>query len=143
MALPERQAYTHFYKTFDALLKKLSTPAWKEAYVSFELALLEELGYGLNMKACAVTGERDDLVAVSPRTGRAVCRRVAEPYQNKLLPLPAFLATSDEEIQPKPQEILDAMRLSGYFLERYLLGRDLPAARERLVQVLNQTRNDG
>lgn len=133
-ALPERHAYPQLYQSFELFLRELHAPYWAESYVLFELTLLEELGYGLDLKTCAVTGVTEDLVAVSPRTGRAVCESVARPYQEKLLPLPGFLCQEKREILPEQHEIHDALTLSGYFLERYLLGRTPPSARTRLVQ---------
>ncbi|EKE09632.1 MAG: DNA repair protein RecO [uncultured bacterium] len=132
--LPERQAYLQLYDKFNHFLDALKGPDWTTSYVDFEVSLLEDLGYGLNFSSCAVTGKRDDLVAVSPRTGRAVCESVAAPYQGKLLPLPSFLVQKHRKTAPKDEEILDGLRLTGYFLERYLLGRPLPSARERLVK---------
>lgn len=134
IALPERHGYPHLYTRFEAFFRDLLTPYWARSYVFFELILLEELGYGLDLEKCAVTGATTELVAVSPRTGRAVCETIANPYQGKLLPLPSFICKKDDEIIPEDQEILDALQLSGYFLERYLLGRALPSARARLLQ---------
>lgn len=141
LVLPERHAYPFLYEKFTDLLESLSSPEWAEAYVNFEITLLEELGYGLELHSCAVTGGMEGLVAVSPRTGRAVCEAAAAPYQGKLLPLPAFLTEKSRKIAPNDKEILDGLRLTGYFLERYLLGRPLPAARERLLQRLSIVRN--
>lgn len=134
VALPERHAYPHLYEQFEAFLRDLASPLWAQSYVFFELILLEEVGYGLELEACAVTGTQADLVAVSPRTGRAVSREIAHPYQGKLLPLPSFICKKNSDSPPNDQEILDALQLSGYFLERYLLGRTLPSARARLLQ---------
>ena len=134
IALPERHAYPHLYERFQAFLRSLVLPDWASSYVFFELALLSELGYGLDLEACAVTGSKTDLKAVSPRTGRAVCESVAKPYEGRLLPLPSFVSDKANENIPNDQEILDALRLSGYFLERHVLGRTLPSARMRLAQ---------
>jgi len=134
LALPERQTYPHLYERFGALLNDLLTRHWARSYVFFELSLLEELGYGLDLKTCAVTGNATNLVAVSPRTGRAVSEGIAKPYEGRLLPLPPFICQEISETTPEDQEILDALTLSGYFLERYLLGRTLPSARIRLLQ---------
>lgn len=133
LALPERHPYPSLYGKFKGLLQDMTLSHWLVAYVFFELALLEELGYGLNLKACAVTGAQKDLTAVSPRTGRAVCATVAQPYEDRLLPLPAFLVHGEVPEFPGQQDILKALHLTGYFLERQLLGRDLPPARARLV----------
>jgi DNA repair protein RecO (recombination protein O) len=140
LALPERHAYPHLYKRFEALLKDLLSSHWARSYVFFELTLLEELGYGLDLKACAVTGATTNLVAVSPRTGRAVCESVATPYQGRLLSLPAFICQDNTETYPEDHEILDALSLSGYFLERHLFSRPLPSARMRLLQRFMKTR---
>ncbi len=140
VALPERHSYPHLYQRLDALIRDLVTPYWARSYVFFELSLLEELGYGLDLKTCAVTGSAIDLIAVSPRTGRAVCEDVAKPYQDKLLSLPAFICQENSEKMPEDKEILDALTLSGYFLERYLLGRALPSARGRLIQRFSKIR---
>ena len=134
LALPERHAYPYLYERFSSLLKDLISPYWARSYVFFEFTLLEELGYGLDLKTCAVTGATTDLVAVSPRTGRAVCEGVARPYEGRLLPLPAFICQENNENLPEDQEILDALHLSGYFLERHLLSRALPSARMRFLQ---------
>lgn len=141
VALSERQVYPHLYERVEALLKDLHTIHWARSYIFFELTLLEELGYGLDLKSCAVTGITTDLVAVSPKTGRAVCESIAKPYENRLLPLPPFICQENNEFGPTDEEILDAMRLTGYFLERYLLSRPLPSARMRLYQRFSRGRN--
>lgn len=134
LALPERNPYLHLYEKFEACLQDLTSPYWASSYIFFELSLLEELGYGLSLGQCAVTGVTTNLVAVSPRTGNAVCESIAAPYQARLLPLPLFVSRKSIKTQPDHQEILDALQLTGYFLERNLLGRPLPPARTRLVQ---------
>lgn len=139
--LPERHAYPQLYDKFSNFLGTLTGPDWITAYINFELHLLEDLGYGLNLSSCAVTGKKDNLVAVSPRTGRSVCESIAAPYQEKLLPLPTFLAQKCRKTAPKDEEILDGLHLTGYFLERYLFGRPLPSARERLVKRFSKVRN--
>jgi len=140
LALPERHAYPELYESFEALINDLMTPHWAISYVHFERALLEELGYGLDLSVCAVTGVSTELTAVSPRTGRAVSKDVAKPYEGRLLSLPSFLLDKNKETLPHDEEILDALHLTGYFLERYLLSRELPAARRRLLQRFTKTR---
>ena len=134
LALPERHAYSQLYSKFLSFLDSLTTKHWAWAYIHFECALLEELGYGLDLTTCAVTGKKTDLVAVSPRTGRAVCESAAKPYQDKLLILPPLLREKNGKKIPEDKETLDSLHLTGYFLERHLLGRALPPARERLLQ---------
>ncbi len=141
VALPERNAYPHLFEKFETFLEDLRSPHWATSYVFFELALLEELGYGLSLEACAMTGVTANLVAVSPRTGNAVCEAIARPYQGRLLPLPSFIPEKNIKNKPHHQEILDALQLTGYFLERNLLGRPLPPARTRLVQQFVKMRN--
>jgi DNA repair protein RecO (recombination protein O) len=104
----------------------------------FELAVLDELGFGLDLSACAVTGATSDLTHVSPRTGRAVCRTAAAPYLDRLLPLPSFLVARGNA---SPHDIADALRLTGHFLDLHVWNpRDLshPATRELLIEILSR-----
>ena len=140
--LPEAQPYPRIYDALDALLALIeaapSALGWAGSLVRFELLLLAELGFGLDLDRCAVTGSNDDLVAVSPRSGRAVSAAEAEPYAGKLLPLPAFVRTGAQATWP---EIAQGLELSGYFLERDVLtGRSaaLGDARARLVERLKR-----
>ncbi len=120
---------------------------WPARYARWELMLLGELGFGLDLASCAVTGARDDLVFVSPRSGRAVSSEAAAPYKDRLLPLPAFLTpafqtgaeTADDLATPTPDDINNALALTGYFLERNVFAahdRAMPAARGRLKDAL-------
>ena len=132
--LPERDPHPNLYRQLDELFKVLcqETP-WLERYVWFELGLLAELGFGLDLSACAVTGAREDLVFVSPTSGRAVSRAGAGPYAPRLLPLPRFLIGQGAS---DAAQILDGLRLTGLFLRRHLFDatdRPLPQARERLL----------
>lgn len=102
----------------------------------FEMFLLEELGFGLDLGACAVTGSQENLTHVSPRSGRAVCATEAKPYGNRLLALPAFLRA---DVSCKPGDIAAAFRLTGYFLDRHVWAPrkiEMPATRDWLVQHL-------
>ena len=104
----------------------------------YELLLLAELGFGLDLERCAVTGEADDLIAVSPRSGRAVGAAEAEPYLGKLLPLPDFVREGGSATWP---EIVDGLALTGHFLLRDLISdRSTPVAeaRHRLVDRLHR-----
>src|SRR5215208_2182443 len=93
--LPEGQPYPRLYEALEGLLDAIeaapSASGWGAALVRYELLLLAELGFGLDLERCAVTGTHDDLIAVSPKSGRAVSAAEAEPYRNKLLPLPRFV----------------------------------------------------
>ena len=137
---PERMVFPDLYDSTTAVLDALEVGAdWQRAYALWELQLLDELGYGLDLSCCAVTGSTDDLVFVSPRSGRAVSRTGAGNWAQKLLPLPAFLRDRGEATG---EQVLEALQTTGYFLERRLataLGnRPLPAARGRLVSVLHK-----
>ena len=136
-ALPEAQPYPRLYAALDALLALIeaapSALGWASLLVRYELLVLAELGFGLDLDRCAVTGSNDDLVAVSPRSGRAVSATEAEPYSGKLLPLPKFVREGGGATWP---EIRDGLELSGHFLIRDVLtGRTagLAEARSRLV----------
>ena len=139
-ALPEAQPYPRLYAALDALLALIeaapSALGWASLLVRYELLVLAELGFGLDLDRCAVTGSNDDLVAVSPRSGRAVSATEAEPYSGKLLPLPKFVREGGSATWP---EIRDGLELSGHFLIRDVLtGRTagLAEARSRLVDRL-------
>jgi len=136
-ALPEREPHAGLYAGFVDLLAALASDGWPTAYVRWELALLAELGFGLDLTRCAATGRNDQLAFVSPKTGRAVSISAGEPYKDVLLPLPAFLVS--DAIAGEPAAVADGLKLTGYFLERHVYGhlhRGLPPARDRLVQRL-------
>jgi DNA repair protein RecO (recombination protein O) len=141
--LPEREPHPELYARSIALLDALGAEQWGYAYLRWELALLDEMGFGLDLSACAVTGKNDDLAYISPRTGRAVTRTGAGDWADRLLPLPAsLLGRSDAGTE----DILSGLSVTGHFLSGHLaraLGeKPLPAARQRLVDRLarGQTR---
>ena len=122
----------------DAIEAAPSASGWGAALVSYELLLLAELGFGLDLDSCAVTGTNDNLVAVSPKSGRAVSAAEAAPYSGKLLPLPPFVR---EGGQATWHEIAYGLELTGHFLTRDLLtdrSRPIAEARERLVERLRR-----
>jgi DNA repair protein RecO (recombination protein O) len=133
-ALPERHAYPALYARSLALLDGLGAERWAEAYLNWELTLLEETGFGLDLTACAVTGATQGLAYVSPRTGRAVSAAGAGDWADRLLPLPGALRGVPGG---DPAEVIQGLRTTGHFLSDHLapsLGdRPLPAARQRLV----------
>jgi DNA repair protein RecO (recombination protein O) len=140
--LPEGQPYPRLYAALEALLEAVeASPAasgWGAALVRYEVLVLAELGFGLDLDRCAVTGTNDDLVAVSPKSGRAVSAAQAEPYAGKLLPLPPFVR---EGGQATWKEILEGFDLTGHFLARDLLtDRSQPVleTRTRLVERLRR-----
>ena len=140
--LPEGQPYPRLYQALEGLLDAIeaapSAAGWGAALVRYELLLLAELGFGLDLDRCAVTGGNDNLVAVSPKSGRAVSAAEAEPYVGKLLPLPRFVREGGPASWP---EIVAGLNLTGHFLLRDLLtdrARPIAEARERLVERLRR-----
>lgn len=141
-ALPEGQPYPRIYSALEGLLDAIeaapSANGWGAALVRYELLVLAELGFGLDLEQCAVSGSRNDLVAVSPKSGRAVSALEAEPFRSQLLPLPRFVL---EGGQASWEEIAQGLRLSGHFLARDLLtdrSRPIAEARGRLVERLRR-----
>jgi len=137
-ALPERAAYAGLYARSVTLLDLMAvTPAWTLAYLRWEVALLAEMGFALDLTRCAVTGATDGLAYVSPRTGRAVSAAGAGDWAGKLLPLPPCLLGKGEA---RDAEIAVALRTTGHFLQNHLeprrSGQPFPPARQRLVDRL-------
>jgi len=137
-ALPEAQPYPRLYEALDGLLAAVeAAPAasgWGSAMVRYELLLLAEQGFGLDLDQCAVSGDDADLIAVSPRSGRAVSAAEAGPYLGKLLPLPRFIR---EGGIGNWDEILEGLAISGHFLMRDIIAdRSAPVAegRSRMVE---------
>ena len=131
--LPEREPCPNLYAALRSLLALLPADSWAAAYVAWELSLLAELGFGLDLSACAATGVTTSLVYVSPKSGRAVSAAAGEKYMDRLLPLPGFLVGSGEAGE---QAIVEGLRLTGYFLDRYVLtphAKALPDARMRIA----------
>jgi DNA repair protein RecO (recombination protein O) len=138
-ALPEREAHRGLYRKSLILLDLLDQPEiWPLAYLNWELGLLEEMGFGLDLRRCAVMGEKaNDLSYISPKTGRAVSRAGAGEWADRLLPLPPCLLGHG----PAPDaEIMQGFQVTGHFLRDHLaphLGeRPLPDARARLIDVI-------
>ena len=137
-ALPEREPHPRLHLHSSALLDIASKPGWAFHYLAWELALLDELGFGLDLSHCAVTGETEDLAFVSPRTGRAVSRNAAGDWASRLLPLPpALLGRQDSALG-----VLQGMVTTGHFLSRHFPatrgGHPLPEARARLQGLIEK-----
>ena len=141
-ALPEREPVPNVFSDSFAFIATLASekdgtqPGWLEAYARWELQLLADLGFGLDLSVCAATGGTENLVFVSPKSGRSVSAEAGAPYRDKLLDLPAFLKSGE---RADLTSIQAALRLTGYFLERHVFvpqGRTMPPARTRLVEAL-------
>jgi DNA repair protein RecO (recombination protein O) len=140
-AMPEREAHAAVYMGGEILLDAMMTSDaahWLALYVRWEAGLLEALGFGLDLKECGATGVKENLVYVSPRTGRAVSRDAAGVYANRLFRLPGFLTgNSNEEVHS--DEVAAGLALTGHFLlERVLRphGKEMPPARLRLDTIV-------
>ncbi|MFN4204559.1 MAG: DNA repair protein RecO [Tabrizicola sp.] len=136
-ALPEREPHPGLWPETLLLFDALGAEGWTATYLRWELRLLEELGFGLDLTACAVTGAREGLAYVSPRTGRAVTRAGAGDWADRLLPLPPALAGTGPM---DAGDLAQGLRLTGHFLDRglrpILQDRPLPEARSRLVDLI-------
>lgn len=118
--LPERDPHSGLYETLGIVIDHLDDPhAAAELVVRFELLVLDELGFGLDLTRCAATGRTDELAYVSPKTGRAVSREAGRPWHDKMLALPAFLRRGEREAADRAG-IEAAFRLTGYFLTRHV-----------------------
>jgi DNA repair protein RecO (recombination protein O) len=143
-ALAEREPHPALWHKTLALMDVLGDEGWTAAYVRWELCLLEEIGFGLDLSVCAVTGATEGLVYVSPKTGRAVSAKGAGEWADRLIPLPEGL---DGDGPLTPQSVAMGLRLTGFFLDRELRPvlheRPLPEARSRLVDLISRpVRND-
>ncbi|KFC65207.1 Recombination protein O [Bosea sp. LC85] len=138
--LPERDPHPALHEGLAVLIEHLDELTLAPALVvRFELAMLAELGFGLDLTRCAVTGSPDDLSHVSPKSGKAVSRKVAEPYQDRLLALPGFLSEGQGARQPSAAEIAAGFALTGFFLRRHVLeprGLLEPPERARLLELV-------
>jgi len=137
-ALPEREPHPGAFLAFEALSSALLMPdIWPAVFVRFEAGLLQDLGFGLDLSKCAATGSTDDLIYVSPRTGRAVSREAGAPYKDKLLTLPPFLLASQTGLGAG--DVGAGLDLTAHFLNAFVfapLNRPLPPARMWLVDRL-------
>ncbi|AUH66431.1 DNA repair protein RecO [Paracoccus zhejiangensis] len=137
-ALPERDPHPGLTLSTEALLDRMDAGGdWAEDYLHWEMQLLDEMGFGLDLVDCAVTGAREGLAYVSPRSGRAVSRAGAGEWADRLLPLPAILGGAGDN---RGRGIAEGLAITGHFLDarlaRELVGKPLPAARGRLVRRL-------
>ncbi|MEI9993973.1 MAG: DNA repair protein RecO [Rhizomicrobium sp.] len=139
-ALPEREAHAPVFEAANILLDAMQADGiahWGALFVRWEAGVLEELGFGLDLTRCASTGDTDNLVYVSPRSGRAVSRAAGAPYKERLLTLPGFLLAT-QNATPDAADVAAGLKLTGHFLlERVLSphGKAMPPARLRLDEM--------
>jgi DNA repair protein RecO (recombination protein O) len=136
--LAEREPHAAIFTALDAILEHLDDPRTASPMIArFELNFLAELGFGLDLSSCAATGTTDDLIYVSPRSGRAVSRAAGEAYRDRLMRLPSFL--HKEGAPESAEDLADAFALTGFFLDRHAFaprGLAVPEARARYVAAL-------
>lgn len=143
--LPERDPHEDIYERLIEALDDFTDPTTAAIHiVRFELAILAELGFGLDLESCAATGETTDLIYVSPKSGGAVSRTAGEPWRDRLLPLPSFLRDSEATASAwTDQDVLDGFRLTGLFLQRHVLeprGQAHSDARAGFINALTRGR---
>jgi DNA repair protein RecO (recombination protein O) len=135
--LPEREPHPAVAEAFEVLLGALENPdLWPPLYVSWEAGLLADLGYGLDLRKCAGTGQTGNLVYVSPKSGRAVSGEAGAPYHDKMLALPGFMARGGAI---SPGDVSAGLKLTAHFIERRVLwpsDKRLPDARARMIERL-------
>lgn len=132
-AIPEKEGQNSLYQGLIALFDILEVEIWSAGYVMWEIALLRELGFSLDLSRCAGGGDDQTLAYVSPKTGRAVSYGAGEPYKDKLLPLPSFLKPNGGEADD--EDVQTGLQLTQFFLEHWVFAhhsRGLPEARARL-----------
>ena len=144
MVLPEREAHAPLYHRTVSLLDLLGQgEVWPLAYLRWEQALLEEMGFGLDLSRCAATGAAEGLAYVSPKSGRAVSEAGAGEWADRLLPLPPVLAGAGEASNA---EVVRALGTTGYFIEHRLIrslgDKEVPVARQRLLDAIARTGDD-
>ena len=135
--LPEREPHGRIYEALRVVLDAIEDDdVWPALLVRWQMGLLDELGFGLDLSQCAATGTRDNLVYVSPRSGKAVSAAAGEPFRDRLLRLPAFLSTSGTAT---PDDVIDGLKLTGYFLHRHVFeprGAQMPEQHEWIIRAL-------
>jgi DNA repair protein RecO (recombination protein O) len=138
--LPERDPHQGLYAVFEGLLERLEDASIAAPLVArFELQLLSELGFGLDLEQCVATGATSELVYVSPKSGRAVSRSAGEPWADRMLRLPAFLR--EDDAAPAGRDLADGFALTGFFLNRYVLeprGQMLGDERSHFIAALSR-----
>jgi DNA repair protein RecO (recombination protein O) len=135
--LPEREPHPRVYGALRVVLEAMEDDnVWPALLVRWELGLLEEMGFGLDLSKCAATGSRDNLDYVSPRSGKAVCAEAGGPFRDRLYRLPAFLKAN---ASASNKDVIDGLKITGYFLHRHILdprGMEFPEQRDWVIRSL-------
>ena len=135
--LPEREPHRRVYEGLRIVLGAMEQDEmWPALLVRWEMGLLDELGFGLDLSRCAATGTTDNLVYVLPKSGKAVSAQAGEAYKDRLLRLPGFLKSN---AAASPEDVIDGLNLTGYFLHRHVFeprGAAMPEQRERVLKGL-------
>lgn len=142
--LPERDPHPALFDAARICLNAAGEVAFPVSLIRFELRFLEELGFGLNLKACVATGRTDELAYVSPKSGQAVSRDAGEPYRDRLLQLPAFLLRGQGSDHPCQADLRSAFAMTGHFLSAHVFaetGKPMPKARDEFTRLLHRAKD--
>ena len=140
----EREPMSEVFSGLFGLLQSLDLTdnIFLERYIKFEIELLKSLGYGIDLSSCVVTGSRENLSFVSPKSAKAVCLQVGERYRDKLLTLPQFLLKNKDTENSTKDDLLNGLKLSGFFIEKYLTNKiksEIFSSRNQIFEVLNSS----
>ena len=133
LSLPKNNPQIKIYnKTID-LIENLLSKDWAVKYIFWELFLLSELGYGLDLEKCVVSGKKENLIYISPKSGKAVSKKEGEKYKNKLFNLPKFLI--NKNVKPTNDSLKQAISLTGFFIDKFLKknNKKLPFYRKNIL----------
>ncbi|WP_032112183.1 DNA repair protein RecO [Candidatus Paracaedibacter symbiosus] len=135
--MAERHQYEELYDSLTGLITQLThCDNWYQSYSDYELKLLEDLGFGLDLTKCAVTGTSDNLTYISPKTGRAVSAQAGLPYADRLFKIPDFWLQSQSV---SPEQLYQALVITSYFFEKDLLEKGLPSSRVALQNLIGRS----
>lgn len=143
--LPERDPHENLYEILEVMIDNLEVPADAgELFVRFELTVLDELGFGLDLDTCAATGTKSELIYISPKSGRAVSAQAGEPWKDKLFSYPEFLQT-EKRIAATEVSLVPALEMTNFFFDRHIYtprGVEPPISRESFIQTLVRKMNE-
>ena len=133
LCFPHKLPQLNLYRKTILLMEDLKLKDWLNKYILWELFLLSEMGYGLDLKRCVVSGEKENLIYISPKSGKAVSKNEGEKYKNKLFNLPKFLI--DKNVKPTKDSLKQGISLTGFFLDKFLKkhNKKLPFYRKNIL----------